>query len=185
MHYTHVCMVLILAASLVNLIKELCMSFQIIPWCWVTWLWPSYESLGAVLVKGIWHSSCWLYHDSINIISCWLYTAYLTILCLPIALAIKVDQASYVLYALVNCITCLGERQGRPLPFFGIKWEYVQADYMDTRSKREKQSTCKKILNQVFNMPWASASALSVTSLIPLSQSHDGSTIFVSFGSWG
>ena len=108
---------------------------------------------------------------------------YLTILRLPIALAIKVDQASYVLYALVNCITCLGERQGRPLPFFGIKGEYVQADYMDTRSKREKQSTCKKILNQVFNMPWASASALSVTSLIPLSQSHDGSTIFVSFGS--
>jgi len=99
-------MVLILATSVVNLIKELCMSFQIIPWCWVTWLWPSYESLGAVLVKGIWHSSCWLYHDSINIISCWLYTAYLTILCLPIALAIKVDQASYVLYALVNCITC-------------------------------------------------------------------------------
>ena len=47
MHYTHVCMVLILAASLVNLIKELCMSFQIIPWCWITCLWSSYESLGG------------------------------------------------------------------------------------------------------------------------------------------
>ena len=40
-------MVLILAASLVNLIKELCMSFQIIPWCWITCLWSSYESLGG------------------------------------------------------------------------------------------------------------------------------------------
>jgi hypothetical protein len=106
MHYTHVCMVLILAASLVKshqgIVHVISNYTLLLGHMFVVKLWIS----RGTLVKGIWHSSCWWYHDSINIISCWLYTAYLTILHLPIALAIKVDQASYVLYALVNCIAC-------------------------------------------------------------------------------